>query len=74
MTCGPDGRWANRANLLGAAGRFLLDRAQATAVFDRITTTVRSSWRSVMRNAGVSERDFDRVRHAILYDGLFHEA
>ena len=43
MTCGPDGRWANRANLLGAAGRFLLDRAQATAVFDRITTTVRSS-------------------------------
>lgn len=73
MTCGPDGRWANRVNLLGSAGRFLLDDARAEAVFDRITATIRSSWLAVMRDNGVSERDCDRVRHAILYDGLFHE-
>ena len=73
MTCGPEGRWANRGNLLGSAGRFLLDRAGAEAIFDRITATIRSSWLTVMRDKGVSERDCDRVRHAILYDGLFHD-
>ena len=73
MACGPEGRWANRANLLGSAGRFLLDHAGAEAVFDRITATIRSSWLTVMRDNGVSERDCDRVRHAILYDGLFHD-
>jgi len=73
MTCGPEGRWANRGNLLGSAGRFLLDDARAEAVFDRVTATIRSSWLAVMRKAGVTERDCDRVRHAILYDGLFHE-
>ena len=73
MTCGPAGRWANRSNLLGSAGRFLLDRTRAVAVFDRVTATIRSSWLSVMGKAGVTERDSDRVRHAILYDGLFHE-
>lgn len=73
MVCGPNGRWANRANLLGSAGRFLLDRTEAQAVFERITATVRSSWLAVMRKGGVSERDCDRIRHAILYDGLFHE-
>ena len=73
MTCGPDGRWANRGNLLGSADRFLMDDAQAEAVFDRVTATIRSSWLSVMRKGGVTEHDCDRVRHAILYDGLFHE-
>lgn len=74
MTCGPGGRWANRANLLGSAARFLLDRKEAEAVFDRIAATVRSSWLAVMRSNGVSERDCDVIRHAILYDGLFYDA
>ena len=73
MTCGPAGRWANRANLLGAAGRFLLRSDEAEAIFDRITATIRSSWLATMRNNGVSERDCDVIRHAILYDGLFYE-
>ena len=73
MACGAEGRWANRANLLGSAGRFLLDRAGAEAVFDRVTATIRSSWLAVMRDNGVSERDCDTIRHAILYDGLFHD-
>ena len=74
MTCGPGGRWANRANLIGSAGRFLLDRKEAEGVFDRIAATIRSSWLAVMRNNGVSERDCDVLRHAILYDGLFYDA
>ncbi len=73
MTCGPQGRWANRANLLGGAGRFLLDRAAAAAIFDRVAATVRSSWQATMREHGVSERDCDVIRHAVLYNGLFYE-
>ena len=74
MRCGPLGRWANRANLLGSAGRFLLRNDEAAAIFDRIAETIRASWLDTMRRSGVSERDCDRVRHAILYDGLFLEA
>ena len=73
MICGPAGRLANKANLLGAAGRFLLDRDEAEAVFDRIAGTIRRSWRSTMRRAGVSEKDCGLVRGAFLYDGLFFE-
>ncbi len=73
MTCGPSGRWANRANLLGAAGRFLLRRNDAEALFDRITATIRAFWLTTMRDNGVSERDCDVIRHAMLYDGLFYE-
>ena len=73
MTCGPEGRWANRANLLGAASRFLLNRAGAESIFDRVTATIRSSWLALMRDNGVSEEDCDAIRHAILYDGLFYD-
>ena len=71
--CGPAGRLANKANLLGAAGRFLLDRDEVEAVFDRIAGTIRRSWHSTMRGAGVSEKDCELVRGAFLYDGLFFE-
>ena len=74
MVCGPDGRRANRANLLAAAGRFLLGRDEAKAIFNRITETIRGSWRESMRRAGVSGRDSERVRDAFLYDGLFLDA
>lgn len=71
MVCGPHGRHANRANLLAAAGRFLLGRDEAKAIFNHVTETIRGSWRQVMRGAGVSERDSERIRDAFLYDGLF---
>ena len=74
MICGPAGRWANKENLLGAAGRFLLERDEAEAIFDRIAGTVRASWHSTMRRAGVSEKDCGLVRGAFLYDGLFYGA
>ena len=74
MICGPAGQWANKENLLGAAGRFLLERDEAEAVFDRIAGTIRASWHSTMRRAGVSEKDCGLVRDAFLYDGLFFRA
>ena len=74
MVCGPHGRHATRANLLAAAGRFLLGRDEARAIFSHVTETIRGSWRQAMRGAGVSERDSERIRDAFLYDGLFLDA
>ena len=71
MVCGPRGRWANRSNLLAAAGRFLLGRDEAEAIFHRVTGTIRASWRETMRRAGVHGRDCERIQSAFLYDGLF---
>ena len=73
MTCGRFGRYANRTNLLSDHGRFLLDRTEATAVFERTMRTVREQWRPHMRRAGVTERDCEAIRSAFLYDGLFYE-
>ena len=73
MTCGRFGRYANKATLLSAHGRFLLDRTAAAAVFDGIASTVRARWHSEMRRAGVSERDCAAVRPAFLYQGLFYD-
>ena len=73
MVCGRYGRYANRANLLSAHGRFLLEPAEAVAIFERTARTVREQWRSHMRRAGVTERDCEAVRNAFLYDGLFYE-
>jgi serine/threonine-protein kinase HipA len=73
MECGPAGRLANKANLVGAAGRFLLSADEAEAIFTRVTDTVRASWHATMRRAGVSEQDCEAIRSAILYEGLFFE-
>jgi len=74
MLCGPAGRRANKSNLVGAAGRFLLDTEDAEAIFTRLTDTVRASWYATMRQAGVSDRDCEAIRGAFLYDGLFFES
>ena len=73
MACGPAGRLANKANIIGAAGRFLLGNEEAESVFSRIVDTVRATWRETLRGAGVSERDCEAIRGAFLYDGLFFE-
>lgn len=74
MTCGRYGTYANKTNLLSAHGRFLLTREEAEAIFTRITTTIRETWRPTMRRAGVSEADCEAIKSAFLYDGLFYEA
>ena len=72
MICGRFGRYANRTNLVSDHGRFLLDRAEAEAVFERTVRTVRDQWRTHMRRAGVTERDCEAIGSAFLYDGLFY--
>ena len=71
MICGRAGRRANRTNLLGGAGRFLLDPNEAEAIFDRVVRVIRASWHATMRRAGVAEKDCEIVRGAFLYDGPF---
>ena len=73
MTCGRFGRHANKTNLLSDHGRFLLEEAEATVVFESVTRTVREQWRAQMRHAGVSERDCEAIRSAFVYEGLFYE-
>ena len=73
MTCGRFGRYANRTNLLSGHGRFLLEQAEAKAVFERIVGTVRERGHTEMRRAGASERDCETVGSALLYEGLFYE-
>ncbi len=73
MTCGRFGRYANQKNLLSEHGRFLLSKTEATVVLDRIIETVRTSWRPVMRRAGVSEADCETIADAILYNGFFYD-
>lgn len=73
MECGPAGRLANKSNLVGAAGRFLLDTRDAEAIFTRVTDTVRASWYATMRRAGVRDQDCEAVRSAFVYEGLLYE-
>lgn len=70
MICGKFGRWANRDNLLGTAGRFLLHKEDATAIFDQVLQTVRNRWRAVLRDAGASQADCAAVASAFAYPGL----
>ena len=70
MICGPRGRSPSRENIVGGAGRFLLDRTAAGAIFDRISTTVRSSWYTAMRRCGVSPQDCEVVARSIVGGGV----
>ena len=67
------GRSANKANLLSGNGRFLLSREDAERQFNVIKETVRSQWHAVMRRAGVTEADCERIARAFLYDGLLFD-
>lgn len=70
LTCGDQGRFANRANLLSQCERFLLNRAEATAIISEMDAVVRSSWYEIMRSAGVTERDCERLKGAFNYPGF----
>ena len=73
MQCGSSGRRASKGNLLSEAGRFMLEREEAAAVFEHVTETVQSRWDERMRNAGVSERDRETIAPAFLHAGLSYE-
>ncbi len=73
MSCGRFGRYANKANLMSGFGQFLLEEADAAAIFEHITQTVREQWCPTLRRAGVSERDCKAIKSAFVYEGLFYE-
>ena len=74
MACGlvdrSPSRWANRRAILAAAGRFLLQPAEAETILTRIVSTVASSWEASLREAAVSPGDCQRLSRAFLYPGL----
>jgi hypothetical protein len=74
MACGlvdrSPSRWANRRAILAAAGRFLLQPAEAEAIATQIFSTVASSWEASLREASVSSGDCQRLSRAFLYPGL----
>jgi serine/threonine-protein kinase HipA len=74
MACGLVDRspscWANRRAILAAAGRFLLQPAEAETILTRIVSTVASSWEASLREAAVSPGDCQRLSRAFLYPGL----
>jgi serine/threonine-protein kinase HipA len=69
MDCTPS-RWANRRSILAAAGRFLLQPAEAEAIATRIVSTVATSWEASLRESAVSPGDCQRLSRAFLYPGL----
>ncbi len=73
MKYGPAGRLANKSNLVGGAGRFLLDTEDAEVIFRSVTDTVRAQWHTSMRQAGVGEQDCKAIRSAFVYEGLYCE-
>ena len=73
MTCGQFGRYANRENLLSMHGRFLLSKSEAANLLDHMVETIRSQWRTTMRQAGVSVADCEAIAGAFLYDGFFFQ-
>ena len=71
MTIGKFGRYANRANLISAAGACRLREEEAATLFDTMAATVRDRWYVVLRREGVSEKDCETVSRSFLYEGMF---
>ena len=71
MTIGKLGRYANRANLISAAGACRLREEEAATLFDTMAATVRDRWYVVLRREGVSEKDCETVSRSFLYEGMF---
>jgi serine/threonine-protein kinase HipA len=70
LVCGDLGRWANAQNLVSQAPRFLLERNSAAAIVEDMLGRVRSTWHSVARSHGVSERDCALIAGAFAYPGF----
>lgn len=70
MICGDSGRFANANNLLSQCTRFLLDQEQATAIINKMEEQIKSTWYSVARSTGVSEKDCKIISSAFVYPGF----
>lgn len=72
LDCGLHGRGAYKTNLISGHGRFLLNEAEATQIFETIVEAVRNQWEPALRRAGVNENECHRLSRAFFHDGLFH--
>jgi serine/threonine-protein kinase HipA len=72
LACGPAGRYANRENIVGGHGRFLLRAEEAASIFDEIAKTVAAQWHAVLRRAGVSDADCRTIGSAFSYERLLY--
>lgn len=70
MTCGDQGRFANRDNLLSQCARFLLERKDAAQIISSMQNQIQSTWHSVLRSCGVSAKDTETIRRAFVYEGF----
>lgn len=70
MICGNQGRFANAKNLLSQHGRFLLTESDAKAILDAMQDTVKSQWYAIAKNAGVTEKDCEKIQSAFVYPGF----
>ena len=70
LECGDQGRFANANNLLSQSARFLLSPDEAASIVDTMEAQVRDTWVSVMRSAGVPERDCTQLAGAFAYPGF----
>ncbi len=70
MVCGDNGRFANAKNLLTQSSRFLLNKQEAESIVSEMTDQIRTTWYSVIRSAGVSEKDAATIKGAFVYEGF----
>ncbi len=70
MSCGDFGRFANKNNLLSQSSRFLLNKDEAHEIMITMREQVRSTWYSVVRSQGLSERDAEAIKGAFVYEGF----
>jgi serine/threonine-protein kinase HipA len=73
MAFGRAGRYANRQNLLSECGRFDLTKDEASAIVDRMASTVRDRWGEFLHAAGVSDADCEKIRRAFKYPGFEYD-
>ncbi len=70
MVVGREGRAATRSNVLSEHGRFMLDREEAKGIVDGMIDVIGHGWLSACRAAGMSVRDCEAVRMAVLNPGF----
>ncbi|MBL8913512.1 MAG: type II toxin-antitoxin system HipA family toxin [Archangium sp.] len=70
LVAGRHGRWANAENLLSEAERFLLSPREASRIVDSLESIVAQRWRTLLRAAGVSVADCERLAPAFGYPGF----
>ncbi len=72
MTCGINGRAAQKNNLLSAHNRFLLSKEEAENIINKMIEVIKTEWYATFRHAGVCEQDCQMISSAFLNEGFFY--